>query len=182
LNAAVEAARAGDAGKGFAVVATEVRTLAQRSSEAAKDIKTLISQSGERVGTGVKLVNTAGDSLMGIIASVTEISTIMSNVASAGREQATGLEEVNGAVTQMDSMTQQNAAMVEQNTATARSLLDESSRLVELMAFFQTDTVRTTAPIISPIMPQSPSAQPQMRLVAGQSAGPADSGDNWNEF
>ena len=114
LNAGVEAARAGDAGKGFAVVASEVRALAQRSSDAAKEIKTLISASSQHVETGVGLVGRAGDALEDIASKVVEISELVSTISSSTQEQATALKEVNVAMNQMDQVTQQNAAMVEE--------------------------------------------------------------------
>jgi methyl-accepting chemotaxis protein len=136
LNAAVEAARAGDAGKGFAVVASEVRTLAQRSAQASKEIKALIIDSGNQVKDGVKLVNEAGGSLGEIVASVKRVADIVSEIAAASAEQAAGVEQVNSAVTQMDEMTQKNAALVEESTAAARSLEEQAAELTELMAFF----------------------------------------------
>ena len=122
LNAAVEAARAGEAGRGFAVVASEVRSLAQRSSQAAKDIKDLIINSSGQVQEGVELVNRAGTSLNEILASIKKVADIVSDIAAASAEQATGLEQVNKALTQMDEVTQQNSALVEENAATAKTL------------------------------------------------------------
>ena len=122
LNAAVEAARAGEAGRGFAVVASEVRSLAQRSSQAAKDIKDLIINSSDQVQEGVELVNRAGTSLNEILASIKKVADIVSDIAAASAEQATGLEQVNKALTQMDEVTQQNSALVEENAATAKTL------------------------------------------------------------
>jgi methyl-accepting chemotaxis protein len=137
LNAAVEAARAGDAGRGFAVVASEVRNLAQRSSEAAKDIKSLIVKSTTQVQEGVDLVNRAGKSLGEIVESIKEVATIVSEIASASGEQSTGIDHVNGALTQMDEVTQQNAALVEENAATSKVLEHQSAAMAERVAFFK---------------------------------------------
>ena len=143
LNAGVEAARAGDAGRGFAVVASEVRTLAQRSAEAAKQIKDLISNSNTEVSQGVKLVAQTGDSLRGIVAKVGNINGVVARIASTAQEQAMGLQQVNSAVTQMDQVTQQNAAMAEEATAASKSLAQESDRLAEQVAQFQFGALKT---------------------------------------
>ncbi|WP_026607230.1 methyl-accepting chemotaxis protein [Methylocapsa acidiphila] len=137
LNAGVEAARAGDAGRGFAVVASEVRALAQRSAEAAKEIKSLISASTTQVGQGVDLVGETGKALGRIVAQVAEINSVVATIAASAQEQATALHQVNSAVNQMDQVTQQNAAMVEETTAAAHSLSQESEELARLLGRFQ---------------------------------------------
>ncbi|MBV8473060.1 MAG: chemotaxis protein, partial [Hyphomicrobiales bacterium] len=137
LNAGVEAARAGEAGRGFAVVASEVRALAQRSAEAAKEIKGLISTSTAQVSQGVDLVAETGRSLERIMAQVTEINTVVVEIAVGAQEQATGLQQVNTAINQMDQVTQQNASMVEESTAASHSLSQEASQLLNLIGQFQ---------------------------------------------
>jgi methyl-accepting chemotaxis protein len=145
LNAAVEAARAGDAGRGFAVVASEVRTLAQRSSQAAKDIKDLITNSNGQVRSGVELVNKAGTALGEIVESIKEVADLVSDIAGASIEQSTGVEEVNRALNQMDTVTQQNSALVEENAATAKTLEHQAKNMDERVSFFRLDAAAANA-------------------------------------
>ncbi len=140
LNAAVEAARAGEQGRGFAVVAGEVRSLAQRSAEAAKEIKALIGASTDRVEAGAKLVQEAGSTMEEIVASVRRVTDIMSEITVSSREQSTGIGQVSGEVSQLDQMTQQNAALVEQSTAATESLREQAGRLSDAVRVFKLET------------------------------------------
>ena len=172
LNAGVEAARAGDAGRGFAVVASEVRALAQRSAEAAKEIKALIATSSAQVQRGVKLVGDTGEALTGIVGKVAEIDGLISEIALSSQEQASGLAQVNTAVNQMDQVTQQNAAMVEEATAAASSLRSETQDLAQLVGRFQTGAEAPRAGRPEAAQPgrhapaRNPVAQDRARLTA----------------
>ncbi len=178
LNASVEAARAGEAGKGFAVVAQEVRQLAQRSAQAATDIKTLIQESNGQVQEGVELVNRAGEALAEIVGSIGKVADIVQEISNASQEQAAGVQEINQSITRMDEMTQQNSALVEQSSASARSLSDQAGTLTGLLAFFgpgngEAMPVSNTEPVQAP----NRSARPARRPAPASSAD-----DSWDEF
>ena len=189
LNAGIEAARAGDAGRGFAVVATEVRALAQRSADAAKEIKTLISSSGQQVTNGVGLVGDAGQALERIVSQVAEINGVITEIAASAQEQASGLGEVNTAVNQMDQVTQQNAAMVEETAAVGGQLANQGESLMRVISGFKLGPQSEPAAgytehghALRPVR-----AKPQLKAVA--SAGTrkpvpaASSGEGeWSEF
>ena len=192
LNAGVEAARAGDAGRGFAVVASEVRALAQRSAEAAREIKTLISTSSQQVSQGVNLVGQTGQALQRIVSRVAEIDGLVSEIAASAQEQATGLGEVNTAVNQMDQVTQQNAAMVEQSTAASHALMQEAGVLAASVARFRT---RGGADAARPVTRSAPSPRParpvERPVMAARAHGPGGAlrrpepvaaSDGWEEF
>ena len=174
LNASVEAARAGEAGKGFAVVAQEVRQLAQRSAQAATDIKSLIQDSNGQVKDGVELVNQAGDALSEIVGSIGKVAKIVEEISIASQQQTSGVQEINSSVTSLDEMTQQNSALVEESTAASRSLTDEAGKLAKLTAFFTLDHERKDAPnaVVSPTATAT-----RAPALAG-----ADSSDEWAEF
>jgi methyl-accepting chemotaxis protein len=199
LNAAVEAARAGEQGRGFAVVASEVRTLAQRSASAAKEIKALIDDSVGKVDTGTRLVAEAGQTMREIVGSVQRVTTIMQDIAAASEEQIDGIEQINQAISQMDTVTQQNAALVEQAAAAAAALQDQAVSQSNVVSVFKlsTDGVpvasassapRTSTTSLRPSQSAKiPSSQPlrQTRSTApalAQRAGKASADDAWEEF
>ena len=186
LNAGVEAARAGEAGRGFAVVASEVRALAQRSAEAAREIKGLISTSGRQVEQGVAFVGQTGEALALIVAQVAEIDAIVGEIAASAQEQASALEEVNTAVNQMDQVTQQNAAMVEETTAASHNLAGEAGELSRLIGEFRLGDPRERQGHAAPDRPVSRSSMPvrELRTVGrgGVARLPEPAPDAWAEF
>lgn len=190
LNAAVEAARAGEQGRGFAVVASEVRSLAQRSASAAKEIKELINDSVEKVSQGTRLVDSAGSTMQEVVDSVKRVSDIISEITAAGQEQTSGIEQINQAIIQMDSVTQQNSALVEEAAAAAATLQEQSANLVQVVSVFKLDqqvysppnaAVRSNSrPAARKATPTKKPGQPA-RLKAEPTAAPA-SADAWEEF
>ena len=191
LNAAVEAARAGEQGRGFAVVAAEVRNLAQRSAGAAKEIKALIKDSVEKVGEGTKLVDMSGQTLEEIVTSVKKVSDIVAEIAAASQEQSSGIEQVNKAVMQLDQVTQQNAALVEEAAAASESMDEQASGLRDLMKFFKTgNDVEMEAPMQTRSSEKDNSRRSTERHTSSASQRPAKQSratvksdeEEWQEF
>ncbi|MEB1527924.1 methyl-accepting chemotaxis protein [Xanthomonas sp. WHRI 7945] len=194
LNAAVEAARAGEQGRGFAVVASEVRTLAQRSANAAKEIKGLIDASVGQVANGSALVRQAGQTMQEIVSSVQRVTDIMSEIAAASQEQSAGIEQVNQTVTQMDETTQQNAALVEEATAAARSMEEQAGQLTEAVSIFRLEQSALGAPVAkqapAQVHPIRPAAKKPVAVASSKPAPaarskksePALADSDWQEF
>ena len=193
LNAAVEAARAGEQGRGFAVVATEVRSLAKRSADAAKEIKGLINASTEKVEAGTKRVQSAGTTMDAIVQSVERVNSIMQEISSASAEQSSGIDQVNKAIGQMDEVTQRNAALVEEVAAAAGTMHEQAGKLAELVNQFKIDnnyeTARamlspTTAPVPT-LQPPSPAAKARKSntvVPSTRKAQHSTNGPEWEEF
>jgi methyl-accepting chemotaxis protein len=201
LNAAVEAARAGEQGRGFAVVAAEVRNLAQRSAAAAKEIKTLIGESVDKVDNGARLVDSAGKTMEEIVASVKKVSDLIAEIAAASEEQDAGIQQVNAAVTQMDQVVQQNASLVEEATAATESMKDQAASLLQTVARFKlgaerpaptpvqaVQPVRTRKPLaeVAPIAPIEVKRSPRLPPVLGDAINApiakAAANGEWKEF
>ena len=194
LNAAVEAARAGEQGRGFAVVATEVRSLAQRSAAAAKDIKTLIDNSVERVEAGSRLVNEAGQTMHDIVDSVSRVTGIMSEISAAGQEQTAGIDQINQAISQMDQVTQQNAALVEEAAAASEAMQDQAARLANIVSVFKIAAGDSSQAVVTALQSSSKQATralasrpsvsiPAVAAVKSSKRTPAaHAGREWEEF
>ncbi|MBX9902133.1 MAG: HAMP domain-containing protein [Burkholderiaceae bacterium] len=198
LNAAVEAARAGEQGRGFAVVASEVRSLAQRSAAAAKEIKTLIGDSVEQVERGSKLVDQAGATMMDVVASVRRVTDVVSEISAASQEQTAGLDQINVAITQMDQVTQQNAALVEQAASAAESLQHQAEVLVDTLSVFKLEGANNMASATKKVARSTPVAantrsipapaaravqtKPALRMSATDKSKQTNAADEWEEF
>jgi methyl-accepting chemotaxis protein len=185
LNAAVEAARAGEQGRGFAVVASEVRNLAQRSAGAAKEIKTLIGDSVDKVEVGSKLVSQAGNTMQDIVASIREVTDIMSEITHATREQTSGIDQINQAMAHIDEVTQQNAALVEEAAAASAAMQDQAGSLAEVVTRFKLDEAPARAGGTGLALVNT--RRPRVAANAADAVGHAvaarvANGEEWNHF
>jgi len=185
LNAAVEAARAGEQGRGFAVVASEVRTLAQRSATAAKEIKQLIDESVDKVGAGARQVDEAGVTMREIVTSIQRVADIMADIQAASGEQTTGIEQINQAIVQMDQVTQQNAALVEESAAASEAMQDQARKLAEIVSVFRVEQ-GTKAIVVAPAMRAAPKITPKpapkLPKPAARKVSVKESATDWEEF
>jgi len=167
LNAAVEAARAGEQGRGFAVVAGEVRTLAQRSAAATKEIKALIDDSVDKVESGSKLVDQAGSTMHDVVDSIQRVADIMSEITAASQEQTAGIEQINQAISQMDNVTQQNASLVEEAAAASEALQEQAGKLSDLVSVFRIDGLQgRVEPVAAPKVHMSAQVSTQVKAPA----------------
>jgi methyl-accepting chemotaxis protein len=191
LNAAVEAARAGEQGRGFAVVASEVRSLAQRSASAAKEIKELINDSVEKVEQGTRLVDAAGTTMQEVVQSVKRVSDMISEITAAGQEQSSGIDQINQAIIQMDSITQQNSALVEEAAAASATMQDQAAKLVDVVSVFKLDNNGTYSAPKASAAPRRASSSPtrsnkvqppRIKASPVKHTEKAASADSWEEF
>jgi methyl-accepting chemotaxis protein len=182
LNAAVEAARAGEQGRGFAVVAAEVRNLAQRSAAAAKEIKSLIDDSVDKVGSGARLVDEAGATMEEIVASVRRVTDVIGEISAASTEQTAGIEQINQAIAQMDQVTQQNAALVEEAAAASDAMQQQAGALAQVVSVFKLSTESAAVALNGPKTRARSAARPAQAQAPQPRRTVATNNQDWEEF